>query len=139
MKDSFITDEDIKDQIQYIDKIKERSLFLTDDKSDLSDENNHNFKNKSLATSVAISAKIGEVKYRWVIFVCFWLLSFSNGLHWVTFTAIAENFKIAYDVGSHTVEFYSLSYMFLFPFIFPVAAYIIDNKSCKLGVRMKKV
>lgn len=78
---------------------------------------------------------IKEVGYRWVIVVTFFMLSFSNGMQWVTFSSIADNFKKVFNVSSDVVNLFSLSYMYCYPLVFPFAAYIIDNKTTRGGVR----
>lgn len=134
MKDSFIGHEDIQQTIDSLDANKEKSLFVETRVA----PHNKNTKIKSFASnsksSVAQSVFIGEVGYRWVIFTCFILLTFSNGMQWVTLTGIADGFIKVYDRPAEVVNLFSLSYMIFFPIVFPFAAYIIDNKSIKCGV-----
>ncbi len=134
MKDSFIGNDELQKTIESLDKQAEKSLFVNDGVQN--NLNNSKLKNQNIKAGMSMAQHtiIGEVRYRWIIFICFCVLSFSNGMQWVCISSIASNFIIAYDVDSLLVDLFSLSYMIVFPFIFPIAAYIIDNKSVKNGV-----
>lgn len=110
--------------------ILEKHVMINDIRKSNKNEITTNF--KSFASHK--SAIIKEVGYRWVIVASFFLLSFSNGMQWVTFSAIADNFKKVLNTSSEVVDIYSLSYMYCFPVMFPIAAYIIDNKTVRGGV-----
>lgn len=112
--------------------ILQKHVVINDNRVSHNNEATSNF--KSFASHK--SAIIKEVGFRWVIVASFFLLSFSNGMQWVTFSAIADNFKKVLNISSEVVDIYSLSYMYCFPIIFPFAAYIIDNKSVRGGVRL---
>jgi FLVCR family feline leukemia virus subgroup C receptor-related protein len=63
------------------------------------------------------------------------VLSFSNGMQWVTFAPIASKFKKVYNLSTYHVDLFSLIYMMAYPFVNFPSSYIIDNKSMKLGVK----
>lgn len=77
---------------------------------------------------------IKEVKYRWVIFVCFCCLTFSNAIQWVTFSPIADDLISKLEYNSILIDTFGLVFLYVYPFIFPIAAYLIDNKSPKYGL-----
>jgi fucose permease len=77
---------------------------------------------------------IGETSYRFVIVVVYCLLSFANGMQWVTFSAIAKQFRDNYDLTQYQVDLFSTLYMIVYPFLSFPSSYIIDNKSIRLGV-----
>lgn len=133
MKDSFIEEQDLQQTLDSLDKTKDVNLFTNDDNK-VNNTNRNKYSLAGRSNLTYLSTIIGEVKYRWVIVICFFLLSLSNGLQWVCISSIAENFNKAYDVSHSYTNLFSSSYMIIFPFVFPLAAYIIDNKSCKLGV-----
>jgi hypothetical protein len=80
---------------------------------------------------------IGETSYRYVIVTVYCLLSFSNGMQWVTFSAIADRFKLNYSLDQYQVDLFSLIYMIIYPFLSFPSSYIIDNKNLRLGVISK--
>ena len=131
MKDSFISDNEIENKINDLEKNKEKSLLYPEDNSGLK---NNLVETNNDKKSFASTMIIGEVNYRFIIVVCFFLLSFSNGLQWLTISPISENFAIVYDRSITELNLFSLSYMVVFPFIFPVAAYIIEEKSVRGGM-----
>jgi fucose permease len=65
------------------------------------------------------------------------MLTFCNGLQWVTFAPIAKSFKEVYFLKTFHVDLFSMIYMFAYPFINFPSSYIIDNKSMRLGVCIK--
>ena len=82
---------------------------------------------------------IGEVSYRWIIFICFFLLSFANGFQWLVISNISKNFSIIYEKDIFVTNLFSISYMIVFPIIFPLSAYIIENKSIKFGIILSAI
>lgn len=135
---SFIGEEDVDRVTNLIENLKERSLLQNGENTDSANNENKitKFNRQSFQSNRSNkSTIIGEVSYRWVIFTCFFLLSFNNGLGWVTISAISENVIKAYDKTSTEVNMFSLIYMIVFPFVFPIAAYIIDNKNVNLGIK----
>lgn len=135
---SFIGEEDVDRVTNLIENLKDRSLLQNGENTDSGNVENKitKFNHASFNSNKSNkSTIIGEVSYRWVIFTCFFLLSFNNGLGWVTISAISENVIKAYDKSSTVVNLFSLSYMLVFPFFFPIAAYIIDNKDVSLGIK----
>lgn len=135
MSNSFITEQDLTEAIKKLNESKEKVLFVNNNQTN---ENEYQIrptideKHSSVLTNKTIIIK--EMKYRWIIFTCFVLLSFSNGVQWVTFSAIAAGFSKTFNIDSKIVDLYGLSYMYCFPLVFPIAAYIIDNKSVKYGL-----
>ena len=80
------------------------------------------------------SLLIGETPYRFIIVLIYCLLSFANGMQWVTFSAIAKEFKVEYDLSQYQVDLFSTIYMMIYPFLSFPSSYIIDNKNLGLGV-----
>lgn len=100
------------------------------------DKTNNYCINKHVVNNSIVNNNIHvkESAYRWVIFLSFFMLTFSNGLQWVTFSSIADDIKYYLNIKAYIVDLYSLSYLFCFTLVFPLAAYIIDNKSILIGV-----
>jgi fucose permease len=80
------------------------------------------------------SLLIGETPYRFIIVLIYCFLSFANGMQWVTFSAIAKEFKTEYDLTQYQVDLFSTIYMIIYPFLSFPSSYIIDNKNMGLGV-----
>lgn len=142
---SFISNQDLENATKSFDENKEKNLFVNNNINHSNERRGESEKTgtekslrksgKSHQSSESSEAIIiQEVSYRWFIAVFFFLLSFSNGFQWVTFSAIAEDIKYYLDMDSTIVNLFSLSYMYLFPVVFPLAAYVIDNVNVKLGV-----
>ena len=55
-------------------------------------------------------------------------------MQWVTYSAIADNFRTFNNISEFNVDLYSLCYMIVYPFVNFPSSYIIDNKSMKFGV-----
>jgi fucose permease len=79
--------------------------------------------------------QVGEIKYRYVILVCFCLLSFSNAMNWVTYSSIHHDFKTYFKLTNFQVHLYSILYMAIYPFVNFISSWIIDNKSMRIGVK----
>ena len=71
--------------------------------------------------------------------ISFCFLNFSNGMQWVTFSAIAENFGKYMEISDFKVDLFSLLYMIVYPFVNFPCSYIIDSKSMRLGVFLNKI
>lgn len=128
MSGSFIDRKDVEDFVDQIDNDKSSSGGKAiDNLTPTSRLSNNKPAHES-------ESSIGEEPYRYIVVVVYFLLSFSNGLQWVCISAIADNFAKAFSLNSFEVELFSLLYMFIFPFAFPVAAYLIDEVSIRLGV-----
>lgn len=78
--------------------------------------------------------KYGETPYRWYVVVAYFLLTFANGLQWVTFSSCATNFGEAYDMPSWKVNMFSLIYMIIYPFVCIPQGYLVDGYSTRLGL-----
>jgi fucose permease len=77
---------------------------------------------------------IGETPYRYVIVIIYCMLSFANGMQWVTFSSVAKDFKREYNLDQFQVDLFSMIYMIIYPFLSFPSSYIIDNKNIRLGV-----
>ena len=77
-----------------------------------------------------------EVPYRFIILISYFLLTFSNGLQWVTFSSCADNFSKNYGIPSYQVNLFSLMYMIIYPFVCIPEGFLIDSYSTKLGITL---
>lgn len=75
-----------------------------------------------------------ESRYRFVVVMVYCFVTFSNAVHWVTFSSCAFNFKTVYGLNNFQVDLFSLVYMILYPFVFIPESYIVDNMNMRLGV-----
>ena len=80
------------------------------------------------------TGNVKKNKFRFFIIAMYCMLSFSNGMQWVTFSPIADKFKVVYNLTTITLDLFSMSYMIISTFVNFPASYIIDNKSTRLGV-----
>ena len=55
-------------------------------------------------------------------------------MQWVTYAAIADNFRKFKEITEFQVDLYSLCYMIIYPFVNFPSSYIIDSKSMRFGV-----
>lgn len=78
--------------------------------------------------------KIELSKYRFVIVICYFLLTFSNGMHWVTFSSCAVQFGKYYHLSTSQVNLLSMIFMIIYPFAYLPESYIIDKISMRLGL-----
>ena len=76
----------------------------------------------------------GETPYRWYVMISYFLLTFANGLQWVTFSACADNFSSAYNMPSWKVNMFSLMYMIIYPFVCIPEGWLVDSYSTRLGL-----
>jgi fucose permease len=77
---------------------------------------------------------IGERPYRFIILLSFCLLNFSNAMQWVTYSSIADKFKVEYNLDQYQVDLLAMIFFIAYPFTNFPASYIIDNISPRLGV-----
>ena len=62
-------------------------------------------------------------------------MTFSNGMQWVTFSPISDNMILHYNKSSVAIDFFSLVYMIVYPFVNFPSSYILDKVSVRLGVK----
>lgn len=75
-----------------------------------------------------------ESPYRYYIVIAYCLVTFANGLQWVTFSSCFTNFGIAYNLPNWKVNMFSLVYMILYPIVCIPQGYIVDHYSTRLGL-----
>lgn len=75
-----------------------------------------------------------ETPYRWYVVISFFLLTFANGLQWVTFSSCSKNFGEAYGMESWEVNMFSLIYMIIYPFVCIPEGHLVDAYSTRLGL-----
>lgn len=83
--------------------------------------------------------QIGVTPYRFVIVTIYCLLNFCNAVHWVSFASCASNFGKNYDLNSFQVDCLSMIYMIIYPFACIPEAYLIDNKSMRVGIVISSI
>ena len=113
--------EDSQKQIPQINQTPSQSETQTD-------------QNMQLQPSEPKKEEYGETPYRWYVMVSYFLLTFANGLQWVTFSACADNFSEAYDMPSWKVNMFSLMYMIIYPFVCIPEGWLVDSYSTRLGL-----
>ena len=87
-----------------------------------------------IQTVVKKEEEYGETPYRWYVMISYFLLTFANGLQWVTFSACADNFSSAYNMPSWKVNMFSLMYMIIYPFVCIPEGWLVDSYSTRLGL-----
>lgn len=85
-------------------------------------------------SSSAQTTEIGEESYRFVMVVIYCMLAVSVGFHFVCVSAIGNNFMKVYDVSNFQINLFNYIFMLVPIIVFPLAAYIIDKVSIRLGV-----
>lgn len=77
-----------------------------------------------------------ESPYRFVIVVVYFLLSFGNGMQWVTFASSANRFRLNYGLERIQVDLFSMIFMIEYPFLCVPEGYLIDNISVRIGLSL---
>lgn len=98
-----------------------------------------NHKEETDVSELSDKPQIGLTKYRFVIVIVYCSLNFANAMHWVTFSSCAENFGKLYNLNKFQVDLFSMIYMIIYPFVCVPQAYIIDNKSTRLGLSLAAI
>ena len=75
-----------------------------------------------------------ESPYRYYIVISVCLLTFANGLQWVTFSSCFTNFGITYNLPNWKVNMFSLIFMIIYPIVCVPQGYLVDNYSTRLGL-----
>ena len=71
---------------------------------------------------------------RFVILISFCLVNFCGGIFWVTISSVATSFQKNYNLNTFQTNFLTIMFMIVFPLIYPIASYILELKSMRLGV-----
>lgn len=69
-----------------------------------------------------------------MILVLFSMLSFANGLQWVTFSSIASDFGTHYNLSEFQVDLFSMIYMIVYPIANFPSSYLVDRVDMRLAV-----
>jgi fucose permease len=77
---------------------------------------------------------ISETPYRYVIVTIYCLLYFACGMQWITFSAIADKFKIEYQLNQFEVDLFSIIFMAMYPITSIPSSYILDIVNIRMGV-----
>ena len=74
-----------------------------------------------------------ESNYRFVIILSFCLLTFCNGMQWVTFSSVGDQFQKYYNLDIFEMNLFSTLYMIAFP-IFAFPSTFLIEKNIKLNI-----
>ena len=75
-----------------------------------------------------------ESPYRFYIVMAYFLLTFANGMQWVTFSSCFTNFSITYKLPNWKVNMFSLVFMIIYPIVCIPQGYLVDYYSTRLGI-----
>ena len=130
------TEQPQSQELKIIDEQEQQSPSTPSDpnskptESDTLKKSNSNEENALVKTE----ERYEETPYRWFIVVAYFLLTFANGLQWVTYSSCATNFGLAYNLKSWEVNMFSLIYMIQYPFVCIPEGYLVDAYSTRLGL-----
>lgn len=92
-----------------------------------------------MLSSSSNQPQTGLTPYRFVIVVIYFLLNFANAIHWVTYASCASTFGEFYSLNNFQVDLLSMIFMSLYPIGCVPQAYITDNISTSLGLRIPAI
>ena len=82
------------------------------------------------------SIEYEECPERWYNLVSYCFCIFANGFQWLTFSSISNEFSNYYDISLWRINFFSLIYLIVYPFVFIPEGWFFENFSLKIGLAL---
>lgn len=83
-------------------------------------------------TSPLLNQGIGGTPRRWIVLLSFSFLSGLNSLMWITFAPVRAGSIAYYGVSGDAIDWLSMIYMAMYPFVFAPASWYIETGSVAL-------
>lgn len=74
-----------------------------------------------------------EVKERWYNLVAFCFCLIANGVQWLSFILISNQFSLYYSIPLWKIKIFSMIYFIVYPFVCIPEAWLFENYSIKIG------
>ena len=85
-----------------------------------------------------VTVEVGPTMQRWVVLGAFCSLSMTNSLMWISFAPVRAGTASYYGVAGDTVDWLSMIFMAVYPFVFAPMSWYIENggAALQMGLRL---
>ena len=84
-----------------------------------------------------VTVEVGPTMQRWAVLLAFCSLSMTNALMWISFAPVRAGTASYYGVAGDTVDWLSMIFMAIYPFVFAPMSWYIENGGFALQMGLR--